>query len=450
MKKIITKGRNFATEDNKPFFYTACTGWEMFHKLTFEEAKIYINNRAAKGFNVIQAVAVAELDGLNTPTYEGKHLPFNDVETLEINDAYFDHVKRVVEYANSKGLYIALVPMWGSYFVVNEQWGSEVKAIFDEENVVSFIDYLAQKLSGLGVIWMLGGDRSYLKPSHRKIMRLMADTIRAVNGDSQLVTAHTQGGRCIYDMLEQPDWLDFLTWQTGHMGESYPSWWPIQLDYERQNLPVFNAEPCYESHPIMNEYTFSRSDGASRFTDAHIRRASYWSVFAGGAGITYGCYSLWQMRREEDDAVEIPESAASAYRGDAIPYWHQSLDYPGAFQIGILHRFISALPDSELREPANDLLLSDNPMGDDHVRVLKHPESKWIAAYVPTQQKITLDIRCFGVNGVEIYWFNPIYGITNKMSDDITESLILNITSPNSDHDWVLVLKAKPFPAHKS
>lgn len=451
MRKIVVKGRNFVTEDGEPFFLTACTGWELFHKLTFQEARLYIDNRASKGFNAIQAVAVAELDGLNAPNYEGRELPFVPLDALSINDRYFEHVRKVVQYANSKGIYVALVPMWGCYFVPTEQWGGQVRPIFDEGNIVAFIDYLAQKMSGLGVVWMLGGDRSYLKQSHKKVMRLMADRIRRVSGKSQLVTAHTQGGRSLYDMLDQPDWLDFLTWQTGHMGEAYPAWWPIEYDYNRQSLPVVNAEPCYESHPIMNEYAFTRSDGVSRFTDAHVRRASYWSVFAGGAGITYGCYSLWQMRREEDDALETPESAASAYRGDAIPYWHQSLDYPGAFQIGILHRFMSGLPESDRRVPANELLLSDNPMGSNHVRVLKHPEGRWVAAYIPSRQTITLDVRGFGVDGFEIHWFNPIYGIANKMSEDITESLILNMTTPRNDQDWVLVLKAKsPSPQKQS
>ncbi|CAM3619443.1 Putative endoglucanase [Vibrio aerogenes CECT 7868] len=444
MKKLLVKKRQFITEDQEPFFFTACTAWELFHKLTFAEAKRYLDNRAAKGFNVIQAVAVAELDGLNTPSYEGQHVPFHCIETLSVNEAYFDHVVNVVNYANSKGLYVALVPMWGSYIVPTAQWGNDVQPIFHQDNVVPFISYLADKMQNCDVIWMIGGDRSYLKAEHRKVMRLMADSIRAVCGTSQLITAHTQGGRSLYDMLEQPDWLDFLTWQTGHMGAAYPSWYPVEHDYNRHDMPIINAEPCYEAHPIMNEYTFTRSDGASRHTDAQIRRASYWSVFAGSAGITYGCYSLWQMRREEDDAIEVPESAAVAYRGDTIPYWHQVLDYPGAFQIGILRRFIDGLYQPEKRVPANELLLSDNPAGESHVRVMKHEAGEWVAAYIPENQKIILDVSEFGVNGFEIYWFNPIYGITNKMSDDITESLILNITTPLNQHDWVLLLQAKP------
>ena len=54
-------------KDNKPFFWLGDTGWELFHRLSREEADKYLKNRADKGFTVIQAVALAELDGLHTP-----------------------------------------------------------------------------------------------------------------------------------------------------------------------------------------------------------------------------------------------------------------------------------------------------------------------------------------------------------------------------------------------
>ncbi len=41
---------------------------------------------------------------------------------------------------------------------------------------------------------------------------------------------------------------------------------------------------------IMNEYSFTKMDCGSRFTDFHVRRSAYWSEFSGGRGITYGCY----------------------------------------------------------------------------------------------------------------------------------------------------------------
>jgi hypothetical protein len=57
------------------FFWLGDTAWELFHRLTREEAERYLENRRAKRFTVIQAVALAELDGpptRPTPTATGR------------------------------------------------------------------------------------------------------------------------------------------------------------------------------------------------------------------------------------------------------------------------------------------------------------------------------------------------------------------------------------------
>lgn len=62
--------RYLVNERGAPFFYLGDTAWELFHRLTREEAEQYLQDRASKGFTVIQAVALAELDGLRTRTVQ--------------------------------------------------------------------------------------------------------------------------------------------------------------------------------------------------------------------------------------------------------------------------------------------------------------------------------------------------------------------------------------------
>src|SRR5215207_4733119 len=64
--KVSSDHRSLIREDGTPFFYLGDTAWELFHRLTREDADRYLENRAAKGFTVIQAVVLAELDGLKT------------------------------------------------------------------------------------------------------------------------------------------------------------------------------------------------------------------------------------------------------------------------------------------------------------------------------------------------------------------------------------------------
>ena len=69
--EIAPGGRHMQTSEGEPFFYLGDTAWALFHRLTREEAEIYLQDRADKGFTVIQAVALAELRGLDEPNAYG-------------------------------------------------------------------------------------------------------------------------------------------------------------------------------------------------------------------------------------------------------------------------------------------------------------------------------------------------------------------------------------------
>ena len=70
--RVSDNHRFLVTEDGRPFFYLADTAWELFHRLNREQAVEYLDLRAAQHFNVIQAVALSELDGITVPNAYGK------------------------------------------------------------------------------------------------------------------------------------------------------------------------------------------------------------------------------------------------------------------------------------------------------------------------------------------------------------------------------------------
>ena len=61
--KVSENKRFLVFEDGIPFYYLGDTGWELFHRLNKGETEKYLENRRAKGFTVIQAVALSELGG---------------------------------------------------------------------------------------------------------------------------------------------------------------------------------------------------------------------------------------------------------------------------------------------------------------------------------------------------------------------------------------------------
>ena len=99
----VSANRRFLQHtDGTPFFWLGDTAWELFHRLTREEAEVFLEKRRTQGFTVIQAVALAEFEGLRAPNRYGD-LPLIDLDPTRPNEGYFKHVDWVIDLAASKG-----------------------------------------------------------------------------------------------------------------------------------------------------------------------------------------------------------------------------------------------------------------------------------------------------------------------------------------------------------
>src|SRR3954470_15498196 len=151
----VSDNHRFLVRDNgQPFFYLGDTAWELFHRLNREEADRYLKNRADKGFTVIQAVAIAELDGHTDPNAYG-HLPLVDLDPAQpaVKDGpdndYWDHVDFIVNKANELGLTIGFLPTWGRY------WHDKVKdgkPLFTEVNAATYGEWLGARYKDADII----------------------------------------------------------------------------------------------------------------------------------------------------------------------------------------------------------------------------------------------------------------------------------------------------------
>lgn len=100
--RINQQGGYFEDQAGKPFLWQADTCWRIFWMMTFEEAKIYLEDRVCKGFTVIQVhmlphhIYQTNRDGQNPFLTPGK------IDVL--NEAYFAHADRVIAYAEKLGL----------------------------------------------------------------------------------------------------------------------------------------------------------------------------------------------------------------------------------------------------------------------------------------------------------------------------------------------------------
>lgn len=323
-------GRYLQYADGRPFFYLGDTAWELFHRTTREEARLYLEDRARKGFTVIQAVCLAECDGLRVPNAYGD-LPFADAGFTRPNERYFAYVDEVVAMADSLGLVIGLLPAWGDKFCL--KWGPGPEIFTTGGRAEAFGRYLGERYrTRRNIIWILGGDRP---PEGRElILRAFARGIACgVAGREDysacLITYHPWGKSSSGDWLHDEPWLAFNMQQNGHAYD-FDLWERIARDYARRPVkPVLDGEPIYEEHPIdFDREKYGTSEAL------HVRRAFYHEVFSGACGHTYGCHAVWQMW----------EPGRYAPVTGPVRSWRESLSLPGAYQVCYGRELIESRP----------------------------------------------------------------------------------------------------------
>ena len=285
--QVSSNKRFLQHTDGAPFFYLGDTAWELFHRLDREEADKYLTDRAKKGYTVIQAVALAELDGHTVANAYG-FLPFEDFDPARpsikegIGNDYWDNVDYIVNKANELGMYIGFLPTWGRYW----HEGAGVKnnePLFNAGNAEKYGEFLGSRYRNNEVIWILGGDRNVENDAQKEIIRSMARGLKKGDGGKHLITFHPTGCAGSSQFFHNDDWLDFNMRQNGHSADYSACYNKITENYALQPAkPVIDGEPLYEGHPLS--FNAARL-GHSIASD--VRRPLYWNLFNGAFGHTY-------------------------------------------------------------------------------------------------------------------------------------------------------------------
>lgn len=418
--KISDNRHYLITADGQPFFWMADTAWELFHRCSLAEAELYLDNRQAKGFNVIQAVILAEQDGLHTPTPMG-HVPLIDLDPTKPNPAYFADVEKVIQMAAERGMYVSLLPTWGDKVNIGLGKGPQ---IFNPDNARIYGEWVGERFAKHdNVVWMNGGDRREVENGvdYRPVWRALAEGIKAKA--DQLMTYHPSGVRGSSMEFHHDTWLDFNTWQSSHGHLDEPIWKHIIGDWLRESTkPVLDSEPCYEDIPIQ----FVPENGY--FTPYDIRRRIYRSVFAGGCGFTYGHNSIWQMYSDSHEPMI----------GARTP-WHACLDDPAAFQVQHLKNLMHSRP-YLTRIPDQALLISDEEGGSQHVRATRDSLGRYAFIYIPSApQTVKVDLARLRGETFKASWFNPRNGEITEIGAVQRQDEPTFITDWQGP-DWVLIL----------
>jgi hypothetical protein len=420
--QVSSNGRFLQYDDGKPFFYLADTAWELFHRLNREEATRYLEDRARKGFTVIQAVALAELDGLATPNAYGA-VPLADKSPARPNEAYFTHVDFIVDKAEALGMFVGFLPTWGKY------WKTGEFKIFDRENARAYGLFLGRRYKDRSVIWILGGDQNVSTAEERAIVDAMAEGLRSGDGGSHLITFHPRGPGQSSLQLQDARWLDFHMSQTSHGARDHDTGLFAEHDLAlTPPRPTLDGEPRYETMPVG--FYLRDHNRLDRFDDDDVRQAAWWSVMAGACGHTYGNNNIWQMWQAERTPVLYASTP-----------WYEALDHPGAVQMGYLRKFMETHAFSAL--VPDQRIVANGPLESGaKIRAARAADGSLALVYTPQGASFTLDKSVIKASRVRESWFDPRYGVLYEFhSTDNFGFQTYEPPTPGRGRDWVLLLE---------
>jgi hypothetical protein len=426
--KVSEDKRFIVKEDGTSFFWLGDTAWELFHKLNREDADLYLENRARRKFTVIQAVALAELDGLRVDNPYGRRpLLQNDKgvydptmpdlkNSAHNNYSYWDHVDYIIDRAASFGLYVAFLPTWGDKY--HKSWGQGPE-IFHGENAKLYGSWLGKRYKDrTNIIWVLGGDRQLVTSNHFNVINEMAKGIKEGDEGKHLMTLHPAGTFSSSYHVHQEEWLDFNMIQSGHDRLNNDNYKKIIEDYSNAPVkPVVDAEPRYEDHPI----NFNPSNGY--FDDFDTRQAAYWAVFAGAFGHTYGHHSIWCMCTDPAEYF--------------IMHWKEAITRPGGEQMQYVRNlmesrpFLNLVPDQELTAKQYE--------GSNHLQAARGNDYAFV--YSPNGLIIHVNMGKISGEIIQAYWYDPRNG-TSTLIGEFTNRGVQSFIPPSKgrQNDWVLVL----------
>jgi hypothetical protein len=435
----VSENKHYLVDQNgKPVFWLGDTGWLLFVKTTREEAEKYLEDRRQKGFNVIQVMVVHNVNsGVNV--YGDSALVEHDLSRPNITPGnsfsdkkqydFWDNVDYIVDLAASKGLYMAMVPIWGTNVKAGQVSRTQAK---------TYAEFLAKRYKDKwNIVWMNGGD---VKGSDStKIWKIIGRTLRA-NDPNHLITYHPFGRHTSSIWFHNEQWLDFNMFQSGHRHYSQDTvpdeqhFGPDSWKYPLHDLALTPVKPCLDGEPSYEQIPWGLHDTlAPYWTADDVRRYAYWSVFGGGCGFTYGHNAVMQFFQPSDNGN-------SAY--GAKSFWTSAINDPGAGQMIHLKKLM--LSKSYLgRIPDQSVIFGDPGWRYDFIVATRGEH--YVMVYTYTGRNFRLNMGKIAGKTVNASWYSPRDGKYTVIGE-ISNDGIASFDPPGEKaegNDWVLVLDGK-------
>lgn len=360
-------------------------------------------------------------------------MPFDDNNHTQLNEEYFEHIDYIVDSANDHGMYIALVPIWGSV----------MDKIFDTDNPRNAKRY--GRSLGLryadrdNVVWVVSGeyhkiawkdnknDNNKIDEKQFNLINQLAEGLKEGQNGKSLMTIHPGAPFSSSDHFHYEPWLDFNMIQTYAISTKTKN---LVFDDSAflPRKPTLLAEPGYEGRPAKEQ------PYRPPYTTFKARYDAYHGVFQGGFGHTYGADPLWRFESGE---------------------WEKYLNRPGSRQMMHLRSLMESRP-MRGRSPGQQMIHSKTAGWVElkMSRATLHSNGAYAMIYFPADS-IGHTINVWEISGrtANAWWYNcrdgKVYDANNNETnqpfytyacDDRQTADFQPPSDSGPGHDWVLVL----------
>jgi hypothetical protein len=391
--KVSPNGRYFVDQKGDAVFWLGTTQWQLFRDNTPEEARTILANVKGKGFAFVQVMLAGVGDGTR-PSAAGQKPWLND-DPLAPNEAYFKTVDAAVAAARENNVVISMT-------LYHQRW----RKLITEKNARGWATWLARRYKDVPtLLWSMTPEA---KPQFTPVLRELAAGLRQGDGGAHLVTFKPDPAPFSSSFLHDEPWLDFdvmQVWKSINL--IYPM---VTKDYNLKPVkPVLMGEGAYEAG---TEYGFD-------VTPLWARREAYYSYLC-GAHFTYGHNDSWRM----------------------LPTWKQSLDAPGAVQMGVLRKIFLARKEWWFLTPDQGIFASGgNTQGDVLNLAARHTGGQWLMVYLGAKAAFSINMDKFTARSqARASWIDPRTGDATA-AGSFANSGVQAFSTPDGWEDALLVVE---------
>ena len=405
----------------------------MIGQLTDAEIESYLEDRAAKGINMILVSAPEAYYADNAPNNIDDVAPFTGAPFQSaLNDRYWRRVDFAVDRAAELGITLMICPFYFGYADDADGWSTQIKQSTDAQ-IDAYAGELAERYgTDDNIVWLIGHDVTpddTLKDRGKAFAdRIQADT-------SQLVTVGGNhpldaGGPALLG-IGSDEWsssgvaLDFDT-QYDYSGQiavnSYRMW-----DLT-PTLPFLFFEGAYEQEV----------PGPVPVGDVLLREQMWAAWCAGAAGVLFGNNPIWHFESG---------GLGTSYAGT----WRENLDYKGSTDLAAFASITATIGPGWASTAADtaEIFVTNQGSGTDRVAARFSPTLGLI--YHPNFDTATLrvDLAQLSAGGraATITRYDVRSGestLIGEFPTTGTYDIAPPPTNSAGDRDWLFVVEATP------